>query len=604
MFKRKWIILIIIFAAILRLIYFFQIRNFVLFKYPVLDADVYLTWANNILQGDILSRKTGVFVLSPLYAYFMAFVQFIFGKNIEIIVLIQFILGLVNCILVYSIAKKMFNNKIALIAALFSALYSYSIYIEGMLLTAGLIFSLNLLAVYLLLKGYESKTMVFYSLSGLAVGLSSMLRPNVLLFAVFISVWFIMIKDLKKYLIFLLGIFIALSPLLIRNYIVNREFSPASASAGMNFYLGNNEHATGIYSPLDFDQADPVKQGENYRKKASEISKQELSHSEASRYWFKEGLTSIINKPLKWAGLMIKKTILCFHEYEIPMNYNYYFYKSRFPALYFTSIFSSVLIFPLGMLGFVLFFLRKSDQTGRNKSAGVIIIYFVSYIAALILFFVSSEYRYPIVFVLIIMSAYAVYELFERIRQKRFAELTTAVVVLLISVFISRFPVGLNSEKYQFGQEYTKLGAAYMKSGNIDEGIKSFLKGLEYAPSNADLYFNLGHAYLYEKKDYGSAVEKYSNALNCSTDIYTKEKILIELAEAYRDTKKLDEALNCYKKAIEINDKNHVVYMYMGNIYYILNKKEDAVKNWEKSLDLFPDNPVLKQNMEILRNKH
>lgn len=66
-----------------------------------------------------------------------------------------------------------------------------------------------------------------------------------------------------------------------------------SSSSGMNFYLGNNESSTGIYSPPEFDQADPFKQGENYRKKAGNILNKELTHSEASKFWFSEGLKSI-----------------------------------------------------------------------------------------------------------------------------------------------------------------------------------------------------------------------------------------------------------------------------------------------------------------------
>ncbi|OAF71609.1 Small glutamine-rich tetratricopeptide repeat-containing protein 2 [Intoshia linei] len=100
---------------------------------------------------------------------------------------------------------------------------------------------------------------------------------------------------------------------------------------------------------------------------------------------------------------------------------------------------------------------------------------------------------------------------------------------------------------------------------------------------------------------------------------------------------KLDEALVCYDKAIEINPRNPVFYGnkaavlnkkkdFLGSIYYCdlaieidpqyskafsrkglalvgLNKHEDAVKCYEKAIELDPKNESYKKNLQIAKSK-
>lgn len=605
LFKKYWAVILFLSAVAIRIIYFFQLKEFILFKQPVLDAEVYNNWALSILHGDILSRNIGTFVLSPLYAYFLSFLYLISGAHIAFAVFIQCIIGSLSCVLIYLITKRIFNSAVAVMSSLIAAFYGYSIYLDGMLLTGSLIVFFNLLGLFLLIVSFDNKRKwVWILISGVSFGLSSLLRPNILLFVLFAILWFIHKKEFKKYIIFVIGVILALSPVILRNYIVNKEFMLTSSSSGMNFYLGNNESSTGIYSPPEFDQADPFKQGENYRKKAGNILNKELTHSEASKFWFSEGLKSISKNPWKWFKLTGKKILLCFNFYEIPMNFNYYFYKSQFSVLNLPFIISSGAVFYLGLLGFILYFFMDSSGLNSDKNNFILLfIYFISYISALVLFFISSEYRYPVVFVLIIMSSYSLYSIFNLAKSNSYKKLAV-IAFLLTGIFIfTRLPVYSISNGQQLSQEYMKLGVAFIKSGNVDEGIKSFEKGLGYFPENGDLNFNLAHAYLYEKKQYELSVEKYKEALKYATDIYTKEKSWLELAEAYRELKKNKDSLACYQEALKINNNNASTHQFIGNLYYILKDKKSALKEWEISLKLRPDNPELRKNIKLLRIK-
>lgn len=120
-------------------------------------------------------------------------------------------------------------------------------------------------------------------------------------------------------------------------------------------------------------------------------------------------------------------------------------------------------------------------------------------------------------------------------------------------------------------EEHLQLGISYEKKGLLDEAIRHYK---EASKSDARGFLFIGNLYLNQGKD-EQAEENYKKAIK-------KDK---KLADAYNNlawlycqrAKKLDEAEELIKKAIEIEAKNpDKVKIYENTLREILEKKRQS----------------------------
>ena len=84
----------------------------------------------------------------------------------------------------------------------------------------------------------------------------------------------------------------------------------------------------------------------------------------------------------------------------------------------------------------------------------------------------------------------------------------------------------------------------------------------------------------YENKDYKNAIKLYSS-INPAT-----EDSLLGIAASYQSLNNFDEAINYYKKAMEISSKNAEIPYYIGYLYSEQQKWKDAESFLKKSISL------------------
>lgn len=80
-------------------------------------------------------------------------------------------------------------------------------------------------------------------------------------------------------------------------------------------------------------------------------------------------------------------------------------------------------------------------------------------------------------------------------------------------------------------------------------------------------------------------------------------RVLVNLANIYRETGKTQEALTLYKKAIEINPNCHKVYLYLGVISTDANKDEEAISLYKKAIEINPRYAKAYNNLGNIYNK-
>ena len=166
---------------------------------------------------------------APLTAAFFSLIYIAFGHNVLAVRVVQALLSVLTCLLVYLIAGVFFNGIEALLAASIAAIYPSFIIFTGKLLSETLLIFLITLSVYLMLKK-RGNPLGNYFLSGLCFGLASLTRPSSLLVPLFIILTFAIFKILsakdmaKKIVCLTIAMLIVISPWTARNWCAYKKF--------------------------------------------------------------------------------------------------------------------------------------------------------------------------------------------------------------------------------------------------------------------------------------------------------------------------------------------------------------------------------------------
>ncbi|MBU0518428.1 tetratricopeptide repeat protein [bacterium] len=500
--KRISLVLILVAAALIRLLHLHSIWDTPLVTTPIIDSEFYHFWAKALATGQ--GGDSSVFFMSPLYPYLLSVIYRIFAVDPHYVLMVQFLGGILLVYLIYSLARELFSEKIALTSALIAALYQPFIYYEGVLLSANLILLLNAAFLLILVRKQEMGWLNLFA--GILMGLSALARPNILLFAFLLIVYLIFnLKNTnwRKLVLITCGLLLVLLPVGIRNYIVGGEFVLVTAGTGMNFYAGNSPHAEGIYWEAPFlRSAEPQYENDDYRQEAARRTGTPMTVGEASKYWFGEGIQFIKSHPLSYLQLLLRKLFLFFHSTEIPNNL----------SLYINLIFSSVLrlvpftfglIVPLGLF----FWLRR-----YHSSIPVILhIYGLSYLAATLLFFAASEYRLPVVVVLIPLTAAGFWWFVDHIRAAEWEKLAGPLLIALLLALAINMPTVFTNVIKSPRMDYFNLGSVLLKKHDFATAAGMFNRAILIDLDFKEAHRGLGDAF-HGLEQYENAADEFKRA--------------------------------------------------------------------------------------------
>ncbi len=433
----------------------------------VLDSRVFDAWAARIVAGDILGE--GAFVLSPGYAYFLAFVYTIFGHHPEVVRILQHLLGCITALLLLRIASSKFGRETTWIVGLLYSLYPLFIFYESQLLMTSLAVFLMVLALHELVAGRAWT-------AGASLGLATLGRPNLLLADVFVAAWLVVHRRSPRAVAaFCAALVVTIAPVTARNYLVTGEAVLIGSHGGINFYLGNHQDATGGYRIPEHLPRDPMALDREARRLAQQDVGRVLSAGEVSRYWFGKGVESIVSQPLSYLALEARKLLLFLHDYEAPINANFQFYRKFSWVL-------SLLPMRYGVISaFAVLGMALGLRRGREHALfyGVL----ACHLGALLLFTMSSRYRLPVVPILILFGAAGVRWLMTTERKLVVGALAFACLVVF------NCNIGI---KPDLGSAYNNQANIYLRAGMPERATEIYRLALEEAPEDAQIWFNLG----------------------------------------------------------------------------------------------------------------
>ena len=198
---------------------------------------------NDSLQFHSLSEKDPFpsAYMPPGYTAFLTPFMFISDVTVRNILLIsvQTVLSLLLIILIFLFTREHFTESSAVIAAYAVAVFPDFIY-SVLSFTPTILYQCGVIALMILL--YRNETLSNKTTAWIIVVSVCLLylRFEFFLYSVIIFCSWLLNKMKKRAFVYCAVLILALSPWVVRNYLVFDEFIPFTTSVGLNLYRGNN----------------------------------------------------------------------------------------------------------------------------------------------------------------------------------------------------------------------------------------------------------------------------------------------------------------------------------------------------------------------------
>jgi Tfp pilus assembly protein PilF len=389
---------VLLFAGALsvRLLHLAAVHDGPLFRYLLIDSAFYDSVGRRLAEG--AGFPDGPFFMNVLYGAFLGVVYSAFGAGESgrlAALALQCFVGAASVVLLARLGDRLGRPREGTIAAVGLAVYGPAIFYDGALLTPSLLLALTLVAVLLAHDAGPGRLRNAVAL-GAVTGLLVLGRANnALLLPAFAAVMLGRGKGAagSVVLCFVAAALVVL-PVTIRNWRESGELVPVSANGGMALWAGNHERATGIYSEPEFlSNPVPESEAEDYRAEASRRAGRELTLAESSAFWTQETWRRWRDEPAWALRLALRKLRFFASATESQTNLSYYFAMEHSPVLAVLRVHLGWIL-PFAALG--LLDLRRLLVPAIPVAVSLL---------TCVAFYVSSEYRHPVVPSLLLFAA-------------------------------------------------------------------------------------------------------------------------------------------------------------------------------------------------------
>jgi Tfp pilus assembly protein PilF len=530
-------------ALAVRLAHLAAVRPGPLFRYLLIDSAFYDEVGRGLAAG--AGFPPGVFFMNVLYGAFLGGVYAAFGSGDggRIAALaIQAVLGAGAVVLTARAGDRLGRPREGLVAAAVLAAYGPAVFYDGALLTPSLLLFLTTAAVVAAVPAVAGCGRAAAVLGAL-IGLMTLGRANNALLAAAFAV--LALRRGRAGIVpaaAMVAVAAAVvAPVTVRNWRASGELVPVTANGGMALWAGNHEGATGIYSePAFLSNPVPASEAEDYRAEASRRAGRELTLAESGRFWTAETMRRWTSEPGAAARLFARKARLWIAATESQTNLSYYFAMEHSPVL-------AVLRIHLGwILPFALI--------GMVGARGLLVPAVPVVVSALtcLLFYVSSEYRHPVVPCLLLFAASGGFRIARLLRSGAPAWKRTGAALALVALFVAvnhRDPLLRRLESRRV--DHYNFGALALDAGRPGEAEEFLRRSIAIDPQwpvsrrrLADALSRLGRvreaseqALIAERLEGGAPEETEARMLEANRrfqgrDYEGARRLFLEMAEA------------------------------------------------------------------------
>lgn len=434
--------------------------------HPQVDEGSYDRWAQRIAGGDWIGDE--VFFQEPGYAYGLAAVYAAgpLETRTSRAHRVQVVLGGLGVLLVGWLGGRLFGPWSGLLAALALALHRPALLAPCLLLKVNVALPIVLGLALVLERGRRRGWPAGTSLAlGALAGLGALLRGNLLVLIPALALWpcvrrVAWTERLRAGALVVLGAFLALSPALVRNYVVGGRFVVTSG-AGTNVFGGNNaENPYGVATEFDWIRAIPEHEPDDWRREAERRVGHDLDPIEVSSFWLGETLRSMLADPGLHARIFWNKLRLVFNAYEVPDNHHLD-WDARFVPLLRVPTGGFGVWGVLGLAGMLAFLVHR-----RPTAAWDPLVLFVLYAGTIVLTVMSMRARLAIVPLMLPYAGRFVVELVRAHGEGALRRRASLALLLLVAAGVVHAPFFTAEERQlDFDERDFNLAVHLLRDG-------------------------------------------------------------------------------------------------------------------------------------------
>lgn len=529
-----------------------QVKDSPYWRVPLVDAGAYDDAAQDMLSKSWLAplptseSDFAPYFQPPMYQIFLAILYLFFGHSVIAAIVVQYVISSLACMLAYFIGRQFFGMRVGVAAGIACALTASHIFYDGRLLPPVLITVLNLSIILLAAKQTRSPATWRWPIIGLLLGLSAITRPDILLFVPVLLAWMwlerksvLPAKPVVWMAIVLAGTLLPVDLVSVRNIVVGHDTVLVSYNGGVNFFISNHPN---------MEETLAIRPGSTWDKLIlSPVAEGITRPSEEDRFFYRSALRLMWQNKRATVTNFVRKLVWVWRGPEIRRNEDDY-YLTRISSIYKALLWRSGnfgfpfgVIAPLALLGMALSY--------RRRELFLLYGYIATQVLMLVIFFPCSRYRAPMMPILLIFGAAAVFELVNLVRRKQLRDLVP-ILCLLVALGIlptlcpptfEGTPTQIEAENHRF------LGLAHYEEEQPDKALAEFRQGLALSPDDPEI--NKWLMVLYTERGDLAAGEEYAKALielvpDYAVAYQTLERIYTEQGrydEAARVRKIMDE---------------------------------------------------------------
>jgi len=582
--KNRWLIqhvvTIFLLALLIRGFYLYDSRDNPTFRLSIVDARTYDQIARGILETGKLTQD--LFWQPPFYPLFLTGVYSFTKGSILSVKIFQMILGALTCVLVYLLGARILNRKIGLLAGIITAFYMPLVFFEGELLATGWAAFWPVVILLLLLKTTEKPGILHFLFLGFCGALSILTRPVFLPFFLASCLWLIFVLYRQKKLRFTLqrasiiaaGFLIVAIPTGILGFSTTGKFRILPFSGGINLYLGNNPN---------FKETTTIRPGLAWEKLLRLPEREGIeSIYEKDAFFREEALGFMLKNPLKFTKGLVHKTSQFFSSRELARNVDMYVFR-KWSNLLRIGVwkvgkfgFPYALLFALAVMG-AAFWIRRIPLP--------IWLFLALYPAAVILVFVTSRYRMPVVPVMSLLASGGIVAFWEMTLKRHWPKLAILSAIFLISA------VGCSSfgpfpeERLNFKAElHNALGVVLQEMGHPEKAKKAYLNAIQSRDDFVDAYYNLG--VLMEKQGKtNQAMDYYHQAIKADPQ---SPNPYYNLGVLFQFQGKTDESIRYFLQTLKLEPSDAYAHNNLGNALRSRGQLDRAIEHYRLALKYKP----------------
>ena len=438
--------------------------------------------------------------------------------------------------------------------------------------------------------------------AGVVWGLSTITRPNILVMAPVIFIWFWINGHeegrwrhaLKKSLLVGLGAALIVLPVTLRNRVVGGEWVLVATNGGVNFYIGNNPESDGTTAVVPGTRKSWKGGFDDTHRIVEKALGRAPTEVEVSDYWYGRALRWIVADPTEWGRLTFRKFRLFWSPYEIGNNQSIRLVAQLSPVMQFLFWLSFPVIAALAGGG--LFLERR-----RGKSWFLVLAFAGVYMGTVVAFFSNARYRLPVVPILILAASAGIVHLLEVLRNRDWTQIGgyLAVIGLTAGLVVSNPPGAQAFHRNNEANYFLQLGQYYRTPppsgpGDDIEAARCFRRATQLWPRHPEARLALGRVLAQQGKS-RQAVEQFSIVVEEHPG-NLEAKLLLGRAQAWAGD--FTEALNHFQEAVQLSPASAEAHQGMGCVLGALGRPAEALPHLRKALSIEPNLPRARQCLQ------